>query len=38
MVCFRYIIINTLHKADNIDNKNKRKDLLHFWLSEPGLH
>jgi hypothetical protein len=26
MVCFRYIIVNTLHKGDNKDNNNK-KDL-----------
>jgi hypothetical protein len=28
MICFRYIIVNTLHKGENKDNnKNKRKRL-----------
>jgi hypothetical protein len=22
MVCFRYVIVNTLHKGDNMDNNN----------------
>ena len=32
MVCFRYIIVNTLHKCANKDNNNK------LYITQYGQH
>ena len=36
MVCFRYVIVNTLHKGDNKDDNNNNnndinKDMTRIW-------
>ena len=32
MVCFRYIIVNTVHKGDNMDNSKKEEYIKHIFV------
>jgi hypothetical protein len=36
MVCFRYIIVNTLHEGDNSDDDNNNNNKLHNCLWSEG--